>query len=300
MSGLVQCKPAGICLPDRPCRERCGPSVVELCGPAHRQWAFQLGCAICRNTEQWIWIGLVLSRMKPGWTHSVFWRFEPRRYTMHRFLTHDSIKEGVFNRDFCSAVSAYSAWPDALTNSTPILELLLQRLEGDWLAMNPRLRRPFTAKDVDTWAKYVMMSCALQAPIWRGTKCQPWSCKRICVNLYVKTRNHCSEIALLSLRPLTCSNRSFLQLLFAKRKLPSGERGLEWISTSLPYWNLGRVCIQIILPGPHLLSNLAQGSCTATWMQTWQPCWKTKCRQSHWIASQPSTRHVPNSRRRLI
>ena len=69
---------------------------------------------------------------------------------MHRFLTHDSIKEGVFNRDFCSAVSAYSAWPDALTNSTPILELLLQRLEGDWLAMNPRLRCPFTAKDVDT------------------------------------------------------------------------------------------------------------------------------------------------------
>ena len=69
---------------------------------------------------------------------------------MHRFLAHDSIKEGVFNRDFCSAVSAYSAWPDALTNSPAILELLVQRLEGDWLAMNPKLRRPFTAKDVDT------------------------------------------------------------------------------------------------------------------------------------------------------
>lgn len=70
---------------------------------------------------------------------------------MHRFLTHDAIKEGVFNRDFCSAHGAFSAWPDDLTNTDGTLSLLLKRLESDWLALNPKLRKPYAARDVDTW-----------------------------------------------------------------------------------------------------------------------------------------------------
>lgn len=84
-----------------------------------------------------------------------------RRFTMHRFLTHDSIKEGIFNRDFCSATSAYSAWPAELTNNDEILELVLQRLQSDWLACNPKHRKPWTAQGVDSW-------------IWAVTRLLPW------------------------------------------------------------------------------------------------------------------------------
>ena len=69
---------------------------------------------------------------------------------MHRFLTHEAIKEGIFNEDYCSASGAYSAWPAELLNNSDTLSLLMERLESDWLAMNPKHRKAFTFKEVDS------------------------------------------------------------------------------------------------------------------------------------------------------
>ena len=72
---------------------------------------------------------------------------------MHRFLTHDAIKEGCFNRTYCSAVAGFAAWPVELTNSADLLNLMIGRLVSDWTALNPKARRPITAREVDAWHK---------------------------------------------------------------------------------------------------------------------------------------------------
>lgn len=68
---------------------------------------------------------------------------------MHRFLTHDAIHNGAFNRDFSSTPGQLSCWSAELTNSPQILSLLIERLESDWVALNPKMRKPYSFAQVD-------------------------------------------------------------------------------------------------------------------------------------------------------
>lgn len=74
-----------------------------------------------------------------------------RQHTMGRFLTHESIQEGAFNRDRCGASNAMSAWQDALMNTTPVLELLCDRLKGDWLSTPHKFRRAWSFQQIEPW-----------------------------------------------------------------------------------------------------------------------------------------------------
>ena len=69
---------------------------------------------------------------------------------MHRFLTHDAIHNGAFNRDFCSTPGHLSCWSAELTNNPKTLSLLIQRLESDWAALNPKMRKPYSFGHVDS------------------------------------------------------------------------------------------------------------------------------------------------------
>ena len=65
-----------------------------------------------------------------------------------KFVTHEAIGSGVFNRGFCSASPLQSHWAEHLTNDLRVLGTLLQRMESDFLATNIKLRKPWGAKDV--------------------------------------------------------------------------------------------------------------------------------------------------------
>ena len=68
---------------------------------------------------------------------------------MGRFMTHEPIAAGAFNRDYCSTTSVMASWQAELSNTLPILELLLQRLESDYLGLHPKMRKAYGLKEVE-------------------------------------------------------------------------------------------------------------------------------------------------------
>ena len=97
---------------------------------------------------------------------------------MHRFLTHDAIQGGVFNRDFCSAAGQLTSWSKELTNSPQTLNLLVQRLEADWLALNRKSRKPWPYAYVDSQQHSAVTECyrIVNRFSWWGKRCGVCSC----------------------------------------------------------------------------------------------------------------------------
>lgn len=69
---------------------------------------------------------------------------------MHRFITHESLAVGLFNRDHCGATALTMAWQGELQNSTAILSLLCERMRSDYLGLHTKMRKAWTLKDLDT------------------------------------------------------------------------------------------------------------------------------------------------------
>ena len=73
-----------------------------------------------------------------------------RKFGMPRFLTHDSVSSNVFNSGHCSATGIWIPWKAELTNTVPLLRLLVNRLEKDWVALPVKQRRPWNQKEVES------------------------------------------------------------------------------------------------------------------------------------------------------
>lgn len=73
----------------------------------------------------------------------------PRKHSLGKFMHHDPMQAGVFNRTYCSAGGPTAQWADDLTNSPEILDLLCQRLQGDFEALAPKMRKNYTAASVE-------------------------------------------------------------------------------------------------------------------------------------------------------
>ena len=70
---------------------------------------------------------------------------------MAKFLTHDAIASGLLNRGYNSADSlagSATIWREALQNRTPVLELLLQRMDGDFKNTHVRMRKCWKTPDL--------------------------------------------------------------------------------------------------------------------------------------------------------
>ena len=67
---------------------------------------------------------------------------------MTKFMPHEAIANGCFNLNHCSSHSQIKVWEDELNNSEDVLRLLVERLEHDFVALNPKMRSPYTAKRV--------------------------------------------------------------------------------------------------------------------------------------------------------
>lgn len=69
---------------------------------------------------------------------------------MARYLHHEPIALGLFNRNYCGSITATKSWEAELSNSEESLNLLTSRMECDYSALNPKMRRAYGAKDVET------------------------------------------------------------------------------------------------------------------------------------------------------
>ena len=70
---------------------------------------------------------------------------------MGKFISHESLAMGVWNRDHCTALPAMSTWAAELTNTNELLLLLCDRLETDYISQNAKMRRAYSGKDVAAW-----------------------------------------------------------------------------------------------------------------------------------------------------
>ena len=71
-----------------------------------------------------------------------------RQHTMPRFINHDGIAEGLLNGGFCSGTGPHLSWKTQLTNNEQSLQLMLNRMESDWCALSPKMRKPWNLKDL--------------------------------------------------------------------------------------------------------------------------------------------------------
>ena len=68
---------------------------------------------------------------------------------MNKFITHDAIAQGILNADYSSATGALSVRHKECTNSEVVLDLMLERMSSDFESLNPKMRKPWTAKDLE-------------------------------------------------------------------------------------------------------------------------------------------------------
>ena len=67
---------------------------------------------------------------------------------MPRFITHDAIADGYFNRNFTGGTGQHAPWKSQLTNNESILPLMLIRMQKDYCALAPRMRKPWNSSAV--------------------------------------------------------------------------------------------------------------------------------------------------------
>ncbi len=75
-----------------------------------------------------------------------------RKFSMHRFLTHDAIAQGIFNRDCCTAGATMTAWQEQLVNTTDVLKLMCQRMDQEFNNTPLRFRKPWNYTQLVTYA----------------------------------------------------------------------------------------------------------------------------------------------------
>lgn len=66
-----------------------------------------------------------------------------------KFVTHESIAARCFSLGFAAALHGQAAWSEELTAGQPALDLLCERMEKDYLALHPKMRRTWQVREVD-------------------------------------------------------------------------------------------------------------------------------------------------------
>ena len=57
---------------------------------------------------------------------------------MPKFINHDGIADGIFNRTYSGGSGPHVPWKELLLNSSGVLTCLLGRMEKDYVAINPK------------------------------------------------------------------------------------------------------------------------------------------------------------------
>ena len=68
---------------------------------------------------------------------------------MGKFLTHEAIATGYFCPQTPCGNATQVAWAKELMSTPEAVALLLDRMEKDWVATPPKLRKPWTGVHVE-------------------------------------------------------------------------------------------------------------------------------------------------------
>ena len=97
-----------------------------------------------------------------------------RRFTMAKFVTHESIAAGYFNSDYVGSATAVSAmWADILINNEAVLELLVERLARHATEESPTLEPPRSGPG-SSWVRFcvqVTRMCLARGSAGARTPC---------------------------------------------------------------------------------------------------------------------------------
>lgn len=69
---------------------------------------------------------------------------------MVKFLNHDALAGGLFNRYQSVTTPNQAAWADVLVNTTESLLLVCDRMSEDFSATLQKLRKPWNAAAIET------------------------------------------------------------------------------------------------------------------------------------------------------
>lgn len=73
-----------------------------------------------------------------------------RTFSFGKFITHDAIASKWFNIDHVSTIPSMTAWDLDLVNTLPVLELMLDRMQGDFETLTVKMRRPWGSKEIES------------------------------------------------------------------------------------------------------------------------------------------------------
>ena len=68
---------------------------------------------------------------------------------MPKFISHEPIAQGLLNTGHSSGTGHLQQWSKQLTNNDALIAMLVNRLETDFIALAPKMRKPW-GKDVET------------------------------------------------------------------------------------------------------------------------------------------------------
>ena len=72
-----------------------------------------------------------------------------RHFSQPKFLLHDPIACGLFNRGYNGGTGAHASWESIMLNSEEVLNLVVDRMRSDFENVAVKLRKPWNAKDVE-------------------------------------------------------------------------------------------------------------------------------------------------------
>lgn len=68
---------------------------------------------------------------------------------MGKFVTHEAIASNVLNLGCCTARGVTLPWQQYLTNSSELLDLVVERMSSDWLSLTPKMRKAWNGATLD-------------------------------------------------------------------------------------------------------------------------------------------------------
>lgn len=73
-----------------------------------------------------------------------------RTFSMQKFISHEPIANCIFNLGHATSSSSLEVWEPFLANTTESLLLLAERMEGDYMALAPKMRKCYKQSDTET------------------------------------------------------------------------------------------------------------------------------------------------------
>ena len=74
---------------------------------------------------------------------------------MVKFLNHEALASNLFFEGTSVNTSLQGAWIEQCTMTLPALDLLCERMESDWQKLNPKMRKPWSSRDLDSELMFI-------------------------------------------------------------------------------------------------------------------------------------------------